>query len=94
MLIISNDKKYGGAGGSTATMSKHQAGLKVALHEVGHSFGKLADEYDYGSCRTKEEPTEVNITVDPTGSKWKHWRGTGTINDKAYEGGNYCSKGV
>jgi len=22
----------------------------VALHEVGHSFGKLADEYTYGTC--------------------------------------------
>jgi len=56
-------------------MSMNQAALKVALHEVGHSFGKLADEYNYGTCRTTTEPSAANITLDPNGSKWKHWRG-------------------
>lgn len=50
--LIINSKKYGGSGGAIATNSIVSSAKWIAIHEVGHSYAKLADEYTYGSCRT------------------------------------------
>lgn len=44
----------------------------VALHEGGHSFHRLADEYD-GTSSNCGEFDEVNSTADPEAEKWAHW---------------------
>ncbi|MEU7481500.1 M64 family metallopeptidase [Lentzea sp. NPDC042327] len=73
VIALGNTAKYGGAGGSVATAagSNDQAG-QIAVHELGHSIGGLADEYDYPyATYTGSEPREVNVTKDPTGAlKW------------------------
>lgn len=46
----------------------------VALHEGGHTFHRLADEYG-GSNNNCGEFQEVNSTADPTGAKWAQWLG-------------------
>jgi hypothetical protein len=82
---------WSGAGGSRSS--------EAAVHEGGHSFHRLADEYDSGDCRGNSEPTEVNVTADPTGQlKWKEWLGfnqmPGTGLQRPVQGGRYCQTGI
>lgn len=77
VIALGNTTKYGGAGGSVATASgsNAQAG-QIAIHELGHSIGGLADEYDYPYLTyTGAEPREKNVTKDPTGAKWGEYLG-------------------
>jgi hypothetical protein len=77
VIALGNTTKYGGAGGSVATASgaNAQAG-QIAIHELGHSIGGLADEYDYPYITyTGAEPKEINVTKDPTGAKWGEYLG-------------------
>lgn len=87
IIIIVNDEEYGGAGysegvtGGFAVSSSHGDAVRIMLHEIGHSFGRLADEYDdplpttTSDCADTTETTPVN--VNPLASfdeiKWKHW---------------------
>jgi hypothetical protein len=62
VLVLVNDTEYGGSGGSISVASLNPAVIELVLHEIGHSFGLLADEYDYGSCNNTIEPPEANVT--------------------------------
>ncbi len=77
VIALGNTAKYGGAGGSVATASGSNAQSgQIAIHELGHSIGGLADEYDYPyATYTGTEPREVNVTKDPTGAKWGEYLG-------------------
>jgi hypothetical protein len=92
-IVLINDKRYGGGGGSFATASARTSwALPIVLHEIGHSFGGFADEYTYGNCSVPgHEPSAPNITIegDPDIVKWKHIDDAGV-----YEGARYCEKGV
>ncbi len=46
VVVVVNDPEYGGSGGGIAVTSIHSAAPEVVVHEMGHSFGGLADEYD------------------------------------------------
>jgi Ca2+-binding RTX toxin-like protein len=101
LFVTVNDTQYGGGGGRYAVYAGgNEASLEIALHEVGHSFARLADEYGYGGPATRydgPEPSQPNVTTDPTGAKWEHWigyeqPGIGTIG--AYEGGYYHESGI
>jgi hypothetical protein len=84
VIALGNTTKYGGAGGSVATASGNnaQAG-QIAIHELGHSIGGLADEYDYPYITyTGTEPREFNVTKDPTGAKWGEY-----LNQPSPDGG-------
>ncbi|MDA3892290.1 MAG: M64 family metallo-endopeptidase [Salinivirgaceae bacterium] len=81
IFIVINSAKYGGGGFYnyySATTSNHNYSLKVAIHEFGHSFAGLGDEYYSsdvafnGFYNLKTEPWEPNITtlVD-VDKKWK-----------------------
>lgn len=65
VLVIVNDTEYGGSGGAYAVASIHNSALEVVLHEIGHSFGFLADEYESSPppCNTSFEPSEANATL-------------------------------
>lgn len=65
VLVIVNDTEYGGSGGSIAVASVHSSAVELVLHEIGHSFGLLADEYDYGgtNCSNPIEPSSPNVTT-------------------------------
>jgi hypothetical protein len=45
IVVVVNDTEYGGSGGVIAVASIHPAVVELVLHELGHSFGLLADEY-------------------------------------------------
>ncbi|MFH0990602.1 MAG: M64 family metallopeptidase [bacterium] len=82
IVIIVNSKRYGGGGiyGDYAiSTADNNASKMVMIHEFGHSFAGLADEYytsdvAYNDLYPKGvEPLEPNITalLDPTHVKWQ-----------------------
>jgi hypothetical protein len=76
-LAVVNDTKYGGAGGSWAVFAGgNGSAQEIALHELGHSFANLADEYtDLAGSYVGPEPSEPNATKNPSGEKWSRWAG-------------------
>lgn len=80
IIILANTDTYGGGGiynSYTLTTAHHPMFRPVVVHEFGHSFGGLADEYAYDEAPSPQypydvEPWEQNITtmVD-FASKWK-----------------------
>jgi len=106
VIVLVNDAEYGGSGGAVAVASTNSAAVELVLHEVGHSFGLLADEYTSNPelCDTAE-PSEANATTDTGRSsiKWKLWiasatplptTGTSPGVPGAYVGSRYCSSGM
>jgi hypothetical protein len=100
MVFVSvNATKYGGGGGTYAVFAGGNSDAReLALHEVGHSFAGLADEYfDPGTFYNGPELPQPNVTIDPTGAKWAQWIGyyqLGIGEIGAYEGGHYHEFGV
>ena len=87
IIILANTDTYGGGGiynSYTLTTAHHPMFEPVVVHEFGHSFGGLADEYAYSSEPSSlfpndVEPWEPNITtlVD-FDKKWKDMLPAGT----------------
>ncbi len=88
IIILVNTEEYGGGGiynDYTLTAAHHKYFKPVVVHEFGHSFGGLADEYFYvgdvmdDTYPKDAEPWEPNLTtlVD-FGSKWKDMLPEGT----------------
>ncbi|MGP1477490.1 MAG: M64 family metallopeptidase [Phocaeicola sp.] len=87
IIILANSDTYGGGGiynAFTLTTSHHRMYEPVVVHEFGHSFGGLADEYAYEAAESPlypkdVEPWEPNLTtlVD-FGSKWQDMLPEGT----------------
>lgn len=81
IIILANTNIYGGGGifnAYTLTTSNHSKFAPVVVHEFGHSFAGLADEYFYendvfeNTGTSKIEPWEQNITsLANFGVKWK-----------------------
>ncbi len=83
LYFLFNSRKYGGGGifNLWATCAADTAPAEyVFVHEFGHSFAGLADEYYTSSVSYEDfvapgsEPWEPNITalLDPDNLKWKH----------------------
>ncbi len=74
-LMLVNSTFYGGSGGSTAaTASINTASFEIMVHEIGHSFAGLADEYWVNEVSAGER---ANMTreKDPQKVRWKNWIG-------------------
>ncbi|MEW5901188.1 MAG: M64 family metallopeptidase [Acidobacteriota bacterium] len=82
IIILVNSKRYGGGGiynDYCITTVDNEASLRVFVHEFGHSFAGLADEYYASEVSYNDfyprgvEPLEPNITalLDPARVKWK-----------------------
>jgi hypothetical protein len=86
MEIVVNGRKYGGGGifNLYATVAADNAFTPyVFVHEFGHHFAGLADEYytsdvAYGSVAERPEPWEPNVTAHSASPKWKDLVTTGT----------------
>lgn len=72
-VLLVNDSEYGGSGGSTAVFSRNAAAPEIMLHELGHSFGYLADEYTDFSAAPGLEQANVTRETRPEFIKWKAW---------------------
>ncbi len=82
-FIVVNSPYYGGSGGSYATASTDPSSTEVAIHEIGHSFAQLADEYWAGDIYAAEKPNMTQVT-NPATVKWKNWYGLNGIGIYAY----------
>ena len=86
MEIVVNGRTYGGGGifNLYATVASDNAFTPyILVHEFGHHFAGLADEYytsdvAYGSAPERPEPWELNATADPRSPKWKDLVTAGT----------------
>jgi len=110
IVAISNSSKYGGAGYPSNNLGtaagQNGAAADIAIHELGHSLGDLADEYTYGGPTTytggELSPVDVSIfdRVEQLAQnrKWYRWMDAnqsgfdGPVS--SYEGGNYSQFGV
>ena len=81
IIILANTEQYGGGGiynSYTLTTAHHPMFRPVVVHEFGHSFGGLADEYFYDNDVMTDtypldiEPWEQNISTQVDfAAKWK-----------------------
>lgn len=87
IIILANTDTYGGGGiynSYTLTTAHHSMFRPVVVHEFGHSFGGLADEYAYDEAPSplypySVEPWEPNITtLVHFENKWKDMVEPGT----------------
>ena len=103
-IAIANDTKYGGAGYPTEDVLTFAGGnsqaIEIVKHEFGHSFGDLADEYDYGgpAAYTGSEPTQADVSTYTSAEmiakkvKWYRWIGVDGVG--TYEGADYSQIGI
>ena len=113
IIILANTDNYGGGGiynSYTLTTARHSDFRPVVVHEFGHSFAGLADEYYYDDQYVEfyypeVEPWEQNITtLKDFSAKWQDMLPEGTAYPTelipgsgkigVYEGAGYQSKGV
>ena len=88
VIILANTEEYGGGGiynSYTLTTAHHPKFRPVVVHEFGHSFGGLADEYFYDDDVMTDtypldiEPWEQNISTRVNfASKWEDMLVKGT----------------
>lgn len=71
-IILVNSPYYGGAGGQFATASTDASSADVAIHELGHSFAGLSDEYWAGNQYARENVNMTQVT-DPSTVRWNRW---------------------
>ncbi len=102
IIVLVNTEKYGGGGilnSYNLSMTHHRMFKPVVVHEFGHSFAGLADEYAYEQeaipmYPSDIEPWEPNITTQTNfGKKWKDMVGK-VEGVGLYEGAGYSLKGV
>ena len=103
IIVLVNTENYGGGGilnSYNLSMTHHPAFRPVVVHEFGHSFVGLGDEYAYEAEQIPMypidiEPWEPNLTtkVNFTG-KWEGLIGKKDKKIGLYEGAGYSTKGV
>jgi len=71
-LVIVNSAMYGGSGGDVAAFSTDTLSPLIGIHELGHSFFKLGDEYEtpYVTLNPDSYPNLTSKTV-LSQIKWK-----------------------
>ena len=72
VVMLVNTPIYGGSGGPVATSSQAASANLIAIHELGHSFANLADEYWSGFPFYAANMTDQS---DPNTISWANWIG-------------------
>ena len=100
VIVLVNSSLYGGAGGNPAwATAGNSNSYEVALHEIGHSYANLRDEY-VDPALVASYPLSglqgVNVTSSLSNIPWSAWIGyqdsLGVVG--TFEGGYYRSTGV
>jgi IgA Peptidase M64 len=82
LVVLLNDPVYGGSGGSIAVTTTNANANLIVIHEYGHTFHDLADEYTsaypgFPACSdiSPSNSCEANVTNQtvPNLIKWKSW---------------------
>jgi hypothetical protein len=97
-LVLNNDRWWNTGAVLMLWSGAHKDAAGAALHEGGHGFHQLADEYagTGGSC--SREYGEVNSTIDMTATagKWDLWldyvQPSATGKQGLFLGSRYCDK--
>ena len=104
ILALANSTRYGGAGypsDNVGTLAGNNgSAVEIALHEFGHSFADLADEYHYGDGATYFGPEliEPNVSIYTAAeqitlsTKWYYWMDLANVD--AFQGAAYNQFGV
>lgn len=100
IIVLVNGDRYGGGGiyNSYTLTDAHGPNFRpVVVHEFGHSFGGLGDEYPYSQDDpmyfSDTEPWEPNLTTQHDfNGKWENLIHEGKAG--LIEGGGYLEKGV
>jgi hypothetical protein len=76
VCVLVNDQEYGGSGGNYAIATMNAASAFILLHEMGHSFADLADEYETAymnaqemknvTANTQRSQIRWNVYIAPT----------------------------
>ncbi len=86
LIVLMNDSVYGGSGGSIAVTTTNANAKLIVIHEYGHTFHDLADEYTspypgFPACSdiSPSNTCEVNVTNQTNASliKWNSWLTSG-----------------
>lgn len=97
-IIIAVNERGGGNACSACDISySGSSSISTMIHEIGHSFGGLADEYELSIIAPFNPSDRPNLdnTDDLTKIKWKHFVGLDSYsNVNAYEGGGYVSDDI
>jgi len=79
IVLLVNDRRYGGSGGNNIAISS-TAAMEIALHEMGHSFADLADEYvdqyipEAGlPVYVEGQFANVSNSANAATVPWNHW---------------------
>lgn len=102
IIVLVNTDNYGGGGifnSYNLSMAHHEKFRPVIVHEFGHSFAGLADEYAYENedipmYPHDVEPWEKNITTRVNfASKWQDMIGRDS-SIGLFEGAGYSTRGI
>jgi hypothetical protein len=104
IYILVNTTKYGGGAiynFYSSSVNSNASSAKIFVHEFGHGFAALADEYDDGSTSFNDmyplnlEPWEPNITtLVKFETKWKGMLPANTLVPTPVENGSGMKLGV
>ncbi len=104
ILALANSTRYGGAGYPADNLgtfaADNSAAVEIGLHEFGHSFADLADEYDYADGTTYSGPEliEPNVSIYNAAAqiaqsrKWYRWMDLPNVD--SFVGGRYYQFGI
>jgi hypothetical protein len=87
IAVLVNDPTYGGSGGGYLTSYNGYWGPYVYMHELGHSFALLADEYLYGSYPGSVSSCNCDESYSHPG--WQSWIDMGSPGVGTYLGCSY-----
>ena len=83
VVILVNSPFYGGSGGKWATSTVNFKSNDIAVHEIGHSFAQLADEYWAGN-QYAIESVNRSQSADVNQIPWKYWIGQDGVGIYSY----------
>lgn len=88
--ILSNTEEYGGMGGHILLATRNKHSREVFVHELGHSFAHLADEYFAGDDFFEPLP---NMSPDslPSTVRWRRWLDVPGVGIYPYRGSEKAS---
>ncbi|OJV14472.1 MAG: hypothetical protein BGO21_17265 [Dyadobacter sp. 50-39] len=72
VVVLANTDYYGGSGGQIAVHTLHKDANAIGVHEIGHTFGRLSDEYWAGSIYGTEA-ANMTANSDAATIRWKNW---------------------
>ncbi len=97
-IIMVNTSRYGGCAGSRSVYAAANVeAIDLALHEFGHVFNGLADEYD-GTPACASSAGEINTSIHASTGAWPEWiadlgppwQGAQTYNQCVYRPASIC----